>query len=153
MSPKFPAQRYALVNRPAGYATLPPGLGYQLEPRPPAGQPHHQFARHGILVPERALSDAEIRGFELVPLIDTEAEHEALAERVAEQLSRYASAYIESYEDDPTLFARGVMDRAERMPASVGDSARFVDTVVARLRARLPASPMEAPSYDDCAYR
>lgn len=137
MSPEIPVPRYALVNRPAGFATLPSGLSYRLEPRPPEGQPHHDVARHGILVPDRVLLDAEIRSFELVPLIDSDAEHEALAERVAEQMSRYATAYMESYEDDPTLFARGVMDRAERMPVSVGDSARFLDTVVARLRARI----------------
>lgn len=92
MPPEIALQRYALVNRPAGFATLPSGLSYRLELRPPEGQPHHHLARHGILVPDRALLDAEVRNFELVPLIDTEAEHEALAERVAEQLSRYAAS-------------------------------------------------------------
>lgn len=138
MSPEISVQRYALVNRPAGYATLPSDLGYQLEPRPPAGQPHHDVAQHGILVPDRLLLDDEIRCFELVPLIDTEAEHQALAERVAQQLACYAAAYIESYDDDPTLFVRGVMDRAERIPVSVADPGQLTKLVLAHLRDNVP---------------
>jgi hypothetical protein len=125
--------RYALVNRPAGYATLPSGLRYRVEARPAKGQPHHDVARHGILVPERPLTDAETQAFELVPLVEGADAVGHLAFKIAVEWQCYAEAYLESHEDDPELFAKGVMERAERMKVSVDDPGALVASVLSHL--------------------
>jgi hypothetical protein len=45
--------RYALLNRPPSIGAIPHGLPFSHEERPAPGQPHHERARHGILVTDR----------------------------------------------------------------------------------------------------
>ncbi len=65
---------YRPMYRPAGFATLPPGLSwnyaeapamYGLANRPDLPQSRHTF---GIISTERQLTDAECRTFELKPV-------------------------------------------------------------------------------------
>jgi len=114
--------RYAMVNRPAGLGTIPRGLQYGVDPRPAKGEPHHDMARHGILVTERALSVEELRAFELAPLVDT-ATLGALAERIcAGGMSEYASEYIETHLEKPEMFCQNVADRARHLDPGVSYS-------------------------------
>lgn len=135
--------KYGLVNRPAGFATLPSGLAYSVEPRPALGEAHHETARHGVLIPERPLTSAEMLSFEIAILVD-DADLEAYAlELVESQLAEYAGEYLQSSEDDRELFARGVLDlacrRKDRVMCSIGDADRLVQEVIAALKARCAA--------------
>ena len=108
-----------MVNRPSGIGTIPRGLQYQLEARPEKGEPHHDMARHGILVTERKLTIEELRSFELAPLVEGTAIG-GLAERIcADGMSEYAAEYIETYRDEPEQFCRNVSDRARRLDHGV----------------------------------
>jgi hypothetical protein len=114
--------RYALVYRPANFATIPRGLEYSVEPRPARGQAHHEMARHGILVVQRALTREELISFEIAPLVDMPALG-ALAERIASgALTEYAADYIQTHDEDPALFVRGIADRAQHLERGVAYS-------------------------------
>ncbi|WP_312926308.1 antirestriction phage head protein DarA, partial [Atlantibacter hermannii] len=73
--------RYALVNRPAGPATIPEGNTAIL---PPVSQsePYGRIARHGFVTYDAPLSDADMTAFEL-KLIPTHADLDALATMIA----------------------------------------------------------------------
>jgi hypothetical protein len=131
-------RRYALVNRPAGLGCVPRGLAFEVEARPSKGEPHHDMARHGILVSERMLSEDEAYSFELPVLVDGVAT-ELVAKRVVEaSMGRYASEYLGAHEDDAEDFARHVLEAAARcmgrVRISVGEPDRLVDLVVIALR-------------------
>ena len=111
--------RYAMVNRPAGIGSIPRGLQYGVDARPAKGEPHHDMARHGILVTERALTVEELRAFELAPLVDP-AMLGQMAERIcADGMSDYAAEYIETQRDEPESFCRNVADRARHLDGGV----------------------------------
>lgn len=140
---------YALVNRPAGLGAVPRGLSFTLAPRPEPGQPHHDMARHGVLVAERELSDAECASFEFAPLVN-ETMLDAVAERVAAGMGRYAGEYVESAKADGAEFRAGVLDRAERhngVRFSIGDPDALVSRVLALLEA------MSAPKREVAGQR
>jgi hypothetical protein len=157
--------RYALVNRPPSMGALPRGLEFTVEPRPAAGQPHHDLSRHGVLVTQRPLTDAELKAFELAPLVEGPALDE-LAGKVADDMADYAAQYAEQATEDPDAFARAVSERVKRLgdgvQYSVGDSAALADAVVTRLRdmSRKPAAPpaekkpqAQLPALPVTAYR
>lgn len=148
-APAGPTFRYALMNRPAGFETLPKGLAYTVEPRPAAGQPHHDMARHGILVAQRELTAEEVKGFELAPLIDGPEAHGELAGKVAEAMAEHASAYLEQAKSEPEYFRSAVMQTVEASASgvrySIGDPALLVQAVADKLAAMVPAA---APAPD-----
>jgi hypothetical protein len=141
--------RYALVNRPADFATLPKGLMYTVEPRPAAGQPHHDMARHGILVAERELTEAEVKSFELAPLVGDDA-LPALAEQVARAMSEYARDYLDQAKDEPDVFAMAIRQTIEQSASgiqySVGNPALLAQMVRDKLAAAVEAQPAPAPA-------
>ncbi len=111
--------RYAMVNRPAGIGTIPRGLRYIVDPRPAKGEPHHDMARHGVLVTERALTVDELRAFELAPLVDATTLGN-LAKRIcAGGMSEYAAEYLELERDEPEDFCQNVADRARHLEDGV----------------------------------
>jgi hypothetical protein len=126
--------RYALVMRPAGFGSLPAGLEYSVESRPAVGCPHHELARHGILISRRELTADEVDSFELGVLFD---DHGELAQSVAEDLDDYKDALAESFVSDPDLVCDLVMDSLRGIvPAryfSLADQAGLVADVVSTL--------------------
>ncbi len=134
--------RYALVNRPASMGAVPK-VNFTVEARPPAGQPHHDTARHGIMVTDRKLTDEEIKSFELSPIAD-DAMLDDLAGQVAKEMSEYAAEYIETAKDDRPGFLSMVGQQIDRMTGgvrySIGDRGALADKVLARL---MKASPSE----------
>ena len=139
--------RYALVNRPAGLGAIPK-VPYAVEPRPPAGQPHHDMARHGILVTERELTAQEVKAFELAPLVDGD-DLAALADKVAESMTEYAAGHLEMAAKEPRYMLSQVMQTVERSSSgirySIGDPALLVQMVVDKLKAMVPAKPEPTP--------
>jgi hypothetical protein len=90
--------RYAAVNRPPGYATVPDGYT-RVEERPHAGAPFHDIARHGFVIYERPLTDKETRSYELARVLG-EAGERAIAETIVSDAAEYAEQYIEIASDD-----------------------------------------------------
>ena len=135
--------RYALVNRPADFASLPKGLTYTVEPAPHAGEPHSFYARHGILVTERELTEGEVKAFELAPLIEGD-DLGALATRVAEAMQEYANSYVEMAEKDPIAFRNAVIEAVDSAASgirySVGDPDLLRQMVRDKLAAMIPAA-------------
>jgi hypothetical protein len=147
--------RYALVNRPADLGTVPK-VQYTVEPRPAPGQPHHAMARHGILATERELTEAELKAYELAPLVDGE-DLQALAQKVAEGMREYAQGYAEQAADDPADFREAVLRTAASSEGgvkfSVGDPEALVASVATLVRAmaeqaaqQVPAQPSPTPA-------
>jgi hypothetical protein len=130
--PSGPTYRYALVNRPAMIGGLPSKLEYTVEPRPAPGQPHYEMARHGILVTQRELTTAELKSFELAPLVDGPL-LDVLAAKIAESMGKYAAQYIEALEDNPGMFRNKVLDVAERPDSGVRYSIGAPDALVDRV--------------------
>jgi hypothetical protein len=124
--------KYALVNRPAMVGGLPRGLMYQVQPRPAPGEPHHDMARHGILLAERELTEAELKNFELAELIEGPALDRVAAE-VAAGMSKYAAQYIEQEQDEPAMFRSRVLDKAKRPDSGVMRSIASDDALVDRV--------------------
>ena len=128
--------RYALINRPAGFETLPRGLSWTVESRPAPGEAHHILARHGILVTDRPLTLDEIISYELGMLVDL---HQDLATRVAVGLESYAQDIIELAGEAPGFAADMIIEEARaQMPTpyfSIADRNCFVMDVLSRLGA------------------
>ena len=130
--------RYAAVNRPPGYATVPEGY-LRVDPQPARGEPFHDWARHGIVVYDRALTDAETCSYELAPLLDAGAE-QALAEQVAEQYRDHADGIEDMLrEGERGWFVDAALSAAEKLAKGyrplVPDPEAFADRVLALLRA------------------
>lgn len=126
------AYRYAMVNRPAMIGGLPRGLTYTVESRPAAGQPHYEMARHGILVADRELTEAELKSFELAELIEGPALDRVAAE-VADGMRKYAAQYVEAEQDNPGMFRDQVLDKAEKPASGVMRSIASPDALVDRV--------------------
>lgn len=134
---------YALVNRPAGIGTVPRNIEYSVLPRPASGHPHHDLARHGILVTIRRLTPDELRSFELAPLADDEL-LARLANGIAVDLGDYAGEYLQESQDDPALFRSTVFGSLERTEEgirySIADENAFLKLVESRLRQQTTAT-------------
>lgn len=139
--------RYALVNRPADIGTVPRGVRYTVEPRPAAGQPHFDMARHGILVTERELTAEEIKAFELAPLVEDD-DLPVLAEQVARGMAEYAAGYLEQAKEDPQVFAMAIRQTIEQSASgiqySVGNPPLLATMVRDKLAAMVAAEPAVA---------
>lgn len=139
--------QYALVYRPAGIGTIPRGIEFKVAPRPSCGDPHHEMARHGVLQTHRHLTDDELRGFELAPLIDGDAV-KAFAIEIAQDMGEYAQAYLRKAETSETLFFELISERARRSKSgvmySIGSMSELSVAVVEALR--LIASRVDAGS-------
>lgn len=137
--------RYALVNRPADLGAIPK-VPYTVEPRPAAGQPHHDMARHGILVTERELTEKEVKDFELAPLIDGPL-LDVLAGKIAEGMAEYAARYVEIEKEDAAEFYNAVMGAARRSGSgirySIGQPDALVDRVLVLLEGMAGAAKPE----------
>lgn len=95
--------RYALVNRPAGPATIPEGNTAILPPVEQS-EPYGRIARHGFVTYDAPLSDADMAAFEL-KLIPTHADLDALATTIAQgRMNSYAAEYLEMATDDADTF-------------------------------------------------
>lgn len=95
--------RYALVNRPAGPATIPEG-NVAILPAIAQTEPYGRIARHGFVTYDAPLSDADMASFEL-KLIPTHADLDALATTIAQgRMNSYAAEYLEMAEDDADTF-------------------------------------------------
>lgn len=140
-----PEHRYAAVNRPPGYATVPDGYT-RIDDRPNKGEDHHDIARHGVVVYPRPLTDQEMRSYELRPLVDG-PDRDALVDQIATKLSEYRDAILELADDDIDDARQAVHDElANVKPApSVGHAEAFADRVIEKLRASVstpsPAIP------------
>ena len=128
--------RYAAVNRPPGYATVPEGYT-RIDDRPNAGEDHHETARHGIVVYPRPLTDDEMRSYELRPLVDGK-DREALVDQITANLSEYRDAILELADDDIDDARQAVHDElANIQPApSIGHAEAFADRVIEKMRAQ-----------------
>lgn len=80
--------RYCLYNRPFSLGAQPKEGWVRCEPRPAPGEPHHELARHGIVVYDRKLTQEEERSFELPPILSRAAVSE-LATQVSDRYAHY----------------------------------------------------------------
>jgi 2-polyprenyl-3-methyl-5-hydroxy-6-metoxy-1,4-benzoquinol methylase len=140
--------RYAMVNRPVGISTAPKDF-VRTEDRPAVGEVHHDYARNGVAVYNRKLSDAETKQYEMAHMADGDDRAE-YADDVAEALKRYAEPYIEMADNEPDQFRQTVADRlkskAKGYVPSVGDMGQFADMVRDKLRAyAAPAAAAAEP--------
>lgn len=130
--------RYALVNRPACFASLPQGLKYRVDDRPAEGCPHHEYARHGVLVSSRTLTCQEMREFELAFMLNEDHSGEVARVLVEESLAGRAQDYLDAYEDDSSLVKQAVMQEAEGLfdglRVSFENIDGFVEQVLSRVR-------------------
>ena len=125
--------RYAALNRPIGFATVPAGY-VGTEARPASGD-GRDLARHGIVVYDRPLTDQEVASYELAPVLDPVAVDELVA-TVAESLSEHREDIEALMEDMPEEIHRCVLQRLEgQFPVGVvlGDRKVFVVRVLEKM--------------------
>lgn len=125
--------RYAMVNRPPHYGSVPPG-SIAVEPCPPG----NSIARHGVIVYDRALTDADCAAYELYP-------YRPLAEVTAaavERLDRYGSRYAAMIRrDGPGQIRSALGGRHGTTDGCYTDieGDALVEHIAAALLARYPA--------------
>ncbi|MDP2761590.1 MAG: hypothetical protein Q8O64_14580 [Sideroxyarcus sp.] len=131
--------RYAMVNRPFGLGTAPKDGYIRSEDRPAKGDEHHDYARNGVAVYNRPLTDAETKNFEMARMVDDQ-ERDAVAEAVTDSLKKYAGGYLEMAANESDQFKQTVYERikstAKGYPPSVGDMNKFADMVRDRLQGK-----------------
>lgn len=131
--------RYGLVNRPASVFSLPAcPLAWRVAPRPERGEPHHDVARHGVLVCDRELSVEQLNQCELAFLID-EKDAPALARLACDELVEYADELCaladEGASDEVTFMVmEAVSECVGARYCSVADPESLVAVVMFRLR-------------------
>jgi hypothetical protein len=107
------------------------------EQRPDSGKPYHDIARHGIVVYDRRLTDAETKSFELALLTqDPDLDHIAI--RTADQMKNYAAQYLRQaeqgkpqYTDKCLEFAKST---AKGYPEAIADTSDFCELVAQHLK-------------------
>jgi hypothetical protein len=87
--------RYAAVNRPPGYASVPDGY-IRVENRPNKGEPFYELARHGFVIYDRELTLKELNSYELVKVF-TEDETKNIIEKMLSAEYGFDVDYIEDY--------------------------------------------------------
>jgi hypothetical protein len=129
--------KYAMVNRPAGLGTVPRDGFIGSEERPKEGQPHYIYARNGVALFNRELTDAEKKAFELASM--NESDMTKSIEAVADSMANHAAEYLESSENDPSFFNGKVFEfhrkSATGYPVSIGDFDDFRALIVEKLKA------------------
>lgn len=127
--------RYGLYFRPAGIGAVPNGFSRVNE----AKGPEASHARHGIIVYNRPLSDAEIKGYELIPFLNKE-DFVDLVGKVSEKLSKYARGYAEMAITDPSCFMGSLVDTIQKCAGYrvyVGDYDLFGTAVLNNLKKKI----------------
>lgn len=131
--------RYALVNRPLMLGTAPRGF-LRVDPRPAPGEPFHDWARHGVLVYPRPLTDQETQQYELATLLPEE-EEPALADRIAAPYREQAAALLAYAVEEPGWFANDIRAAIDRESTGyrllVADPDRIGGLVLAALRSEV----------------
>lgn len=129
--------KYAMFNRPAGLGTVPRDGFIGSEDRPTEGKPHHTYARNGVALFSRELTDAETKSFEMASMNDFDAEKAASA--VAEMMHDHAREYLDSSLNDTSFFNGKVFEFhrkcAAGYPASIANYDDFRANVIQKLRA------------------
>lgn len=120
--------RYAMVNRPVGIGTIPRDGFLREAPRPAAGEAHHDYARNGVAVYSRKLTDSETRSFEMA-YMPGHFDLMPIAVAIAAEMEEYAHRYSIIAENNPDEFnrtvARNIRETAKGYPPSVGDITEF----------------------------
>lgn len=127
--------RYGLYFRPVGIGAVPNGFSRVDE----AKGPEASHARHGIIVYNRPLSDAEIKGYELIPFLNKEGFTD-LVGKVSEKLSKYARGYAEMAITDPSCFMGALVDTIQKSAGYrvyVGDYDLFGTAVLNNLKKKI----------------
>ena len=131
--------RYALVNRPLMLGTAPRGF-LRVDPRPAPGEPFHDWARHGVLVYPRPLTDQETQQYELATLLPEE-EEPALADRIAAPYREQAAALLAYAVEEPGWFANDIRAAIDRESTGyrllVADPDRIGGLVLVALRSEV----------------
>lgn len=70
--------RYGALNRPIGFSTAPIDGLLRVDPPPLTEEAGLSVSRHGVAIYSRALSEQEIRSYELVPLMDADTRQAAI---------------------------------------------------------------------------
>lgn len=91
--------RYACVNRPAGYASVPTGY-IKVEDRPTTDSPYYDLARNGFVVYDRPLTSEEMKSYELAKIFTDSDEKALIDEMLSDDLLEYADSYIKIAEED-----------------------------------------------------
>jgi N12 class adenine-specific DNA methylase/tRNA1(Val) A37 N6-methylase TrmN6 len=139
--------RYAMFNRPAGIGAVPRDGFVRSEPRPNSGDEHYDYARNGIAVFNRKLTDEETKNFEMAPMVDV-ADRVEIASVVAADMADYGKEYVEMYATDRTDFnqrvSSGLKDTSKGYRPSVGSIDSFAKLVHAELE-RMVGKGQAAP--------
>ena len=101
--------KYAMVNRPVSIGTCPKDFE-GTEDRPARSSIHYDMARNGVVIYKRKLTAAEIKNFELAPMIDNNdaAGIKEYVEVVIDAFGEYASSYAEMADESKERFEREV---------------------------------------------
>lgn len=103
--------RYGMVNRPVGGGTAPAGW-VAVEDRPKDKKhPLYELARHGILVYDRELTEAEVTNFELAYLPKND---DVIVAKVAKALGKYAKRVFDLAQKDRKTAEGAIMQKAEK---------------------------------------
>lgn len=130
----MPSYRYALVNRPADFSTLPPRLEYLHCGRPAKGLPHHDVARHGYIETHEPLTTAQVKAYELALMLDGD-ETDALAAQVAGDFEEYRDEYLDMDSEELALAIFGRLNHFTEGRISIGDLNDFTARVSRHLTA------------------
>ena len=107
--------RYCLYNRPFSLGAQPKEGWVRCEPRPAPGEPHHDLARHGIVVYNRKLTQEEERSYELPPILSRQAISE-LATQVADSYTKYREGIWEQHlEGEQAWIEDAFLDKAGKL--------------------------------------
>lgn len=128
--------QYAMVNRPFGLGTAPTSGFLQVLPRPGRGQPHHDMARHGVAVYERALTHEETKNFELAPMLSIE-EQSIVVDLLIADMRDYAQAYARMAQRNPDQFTSHIRDRVKAVCPGYMVSLESFDALQDALAKRL----------------
>lgn len=122
--------RYALEYRPASIGAVPRGYSAIEQSDIPE-------ARHGVIVYDSPLTDEEMLGYELRPILN-DVEVAALAEAVANKFDRYRDKMVRLYDEKEINMVRQMIaSRFEHMYPTrpiVGDFDEFVRQVLESVR-------------------
>lgn len=126
--------RYGAQNRPPGYGATPKDI-LRVDP-PIPGVPQ---TRHGVVVYARALTDEEVRGYELAPYVPLAG----IVARLMERVDRYGAQYADQLRKGDTATLRSGLRGAIEEPFFTdiphGD---LWGQVADALLAKYPAAPV-----------
>ena len=144
--------RYAMVFRPVGIGTIPRDGFLRAEPRPAVGEDHHAYARNGVAVFSRKLSDEETIAFEMA-YMPGHHELKPIAAAVSAEMAKYAHEYRIIAESDSDEFERTVsrfiVETAKGFRPSVGNITEFSSMVLELLSAGHDDSTQPQPERGD----